>query len=172
MISLTLVRPGLTLADAQAMVFKEARLLDEQDFTAWLDLYAEDALFWMPAWRDDNSLTQDPDRELSLIYYRGRDNLRDRVTRMTSGLSPVSRILPRVTHVVSNVELGGEEDGESIVYSSFVTHAYDPRSDRLSYHFGRYRHGLRQIDGEWRIASKIIRLANDLVPTVLDVNAI
>ncbi|MBT2189042.1 aromatic-ring-hydroxylating dioxygenase subunit beta [Sphingobium nicotianae] len=169
---LTLERARLTLADAQALITREARLLDEQDFAGWLDLYTEDALYWMPAWRDDNSQTEDPDRELSLIYYRGRSNLRDRVTRLTSGLSPVSRTLPRVAHILSNVELGGMDGDEHVVFSSFVTHAYDPRSDRLSYHFGRYRHGLRQVDGEWRIASKIIRLANDLVPTVLDVNAI
>jgi 3-phenylpropionate/cinnamic acid dioxygenase small subunit len=168
----TLSRASLTLADAQALIFREARLLDAQDFKAWLELYTEDALYWMPAWRDDNTQTQDPDTELSLIYYRGRSNLKDRVTRLTSGLSPVSKILPRTVHIISNVELGGVEGDESIVHASFVTHAFDPRSDRISSHFGHYRHGLRQVEGEWRIASKIIRLANDLIPTVLDVNAI
>ena len=172
MSNLALDRVRLTLADAQAVITREARLLDEQDFTGWLALYTEDALYWMPAWRDDNTQTDDPDRELSLIFYRGRSNLRDRVTRLTSGLSPVSRTLPRVVHILGSVELAGIDGDESIVHSSFVTHAYDPRSDRLSHHFGRYRHGLRLVDGEWRIASKIIRLANDLVPTVLDVNAI
>jgi 3-phenylpropionate/cinnamic acid dioxygenase small subunit len=42
----------------------------------------------------------------------------------------------------------------------------------VSSHFGHYRHALRNVDGQWRIASKIVRLANDLIPTVLDVNAI
>ena len=172
MSNMILDRPGLTLADAQALLFREARLLDDQDFGGWLDLFTEDALYWMPAWRDDNRQTSDPDKELSLIYYRGRSNLRDRVTRLTSGLSPVSRLLPRVVHLISNVEILGFDGHDTLVGSSFVTHAFDPRSDRVSSHFGHYRHGLRAIDGEWRIASKIIRLANDLVPTVLDVNAI
>jgi len=162
----------LTLVEAQETVFREARLLDEQRFEDWLDLFVEDVLFWMPAWKDDTTLSGDPDRELSLIYYRGKENLRDRVDRLRSGLSPVSRILPRVTHSVTNVMLDAAEGDEGTVYSSFVTHSYQPRTDQLSFHFGRYEHGLVREEGQWKIARKIIYLANDLVPTVLDVNAI
>jgi benzoate/toluate 1,2-dioxygenase beta subunit len=163
---------GLTLPEAEALLFREARLLDLQDFKGWLDLYSEDVLFWMPAWREDNTLTEDPDRELSLIYYRGKDNLRDRVDRLTSGLSPVSRTLPRVVHLVSNVELVESRDDEATVRASFVAHAYAPRTDRVTSHFGHYEHGFRKTGDGWLISRKIVRLANDLIPTVLDVNAI
>lgn len=162
----------LSHAEAQALLFREARLLDDQDFKTWLDLFTEDALYWMPAWRDDNTLTEDPDRELSLIYYRGKDNLRDRVDRLTSGLSPVSKILPRVVHLIAGVTMAATGDEETIVHSSFATHAYAPRTDRISTHFGHYEHGFRRVDGTWLISRKVIRLANDLIPTVLDVNAI
>ena len=111
---------ALSLPDAEALLFREARLLDLQDFSGWLELYAEDVLFWMPAWREDNTLTEDPDQELSLIYYRGKDNLRDRVDRLTSGLSPVSRTLPRVVHLISNVEMVDDSEDEATVRSSFV----------------------------------------------------
>jgi 3-phenylpropionate/cinnamic acid dioxygenase small subunit len=162
----------LSQPEAQALIFREARLLDRQDFNAWLDLYTEDVLFWMPAWRDDGMQTEDPDRELSLIYYQGKDNLRDRVDRLTSGLSPVSKTLPRVTHLVSNVEIMDGDEDETRIMSAFVTHAYDPRTDQVRTHFGHYEHGLRRESDDWRIASKIVRLANDLIPTVLDINAI
>jgi len=162
----------LSLADAQALLFREARLLDDQDFTAWLDLFTEDALYWMPAWRENNTLTEDPDRELSLIFYRGKDNLRDRIGRLSSGLSPVSKTLPRVVHLVANVLLEEASEGRATVKSSFVAHAYAPRTDRVTSHFGHYEHGFRQVEGRWLIGHKIIRLANDLIPTVLDVNAI
>ena len=162
---------ALSLAGAQELLFREAHLLDARDFGGWLDLFTEDALYWMPAWRDDGTLTQDPDRELSLIYYRGKDNLRDRVDRLTSGLSPVSKILPRVVHLIGNVLLDGEDE-EPVVRSSFATHAYAPRSDRVTTHFGHYEHAFRYCDGKWLISRKVIRLANDLIPTVLDVNAI
>lgn len=163
---------GLSLADAQTLLFREARLLDEQDFEGWLDLFTEDALYWMPAWRENNTLTEDPDRELSLIYYRGKDNLRDRVGRLTSGLSPVSKTLPRVAHLVANVILEETSANRATVKSTFVAHAYAPRTDRVTSHFGHYEHGFEQLDGRWLIGRKIIYLANDLIPTVLDVNAI
>jgi benzoate/toluate 1,2-dioxygenase beta subunit len=163
---------ALTHEQAQAVIYREARLLDEQRFREWLDLFVDDVLYWMPAWKDEHTLSSDPDTELSLIYYRGKDNLKDRVDRLTSGLSPVSRILPRVVHSVTNVMLDAVEGDVATVSSSFVTHAYAPRTDKVTIHFGLYEHGLRQVDGEWLIARKIVRLANDLIPTVLDVNAI
>jgi 3-phenylpropionate/cinnamic acid dioxygenase small subunit len=159
-------------AEVEAIIYREAWLLDHQDFKGWLNLYAEDVLFWMPAWRDNNTLTQDPDRELSLIYYRGKDNLRDRVDRLTSGMSPVSRTLPRVVHLITNVMVAEVSETAATVQSSFATHAFAPRTDRVTTHFGHYEHDLRRHDAGWLISRKFVRLANDLIPTVLDINAI
>ena len=76
---------ALTQSEAERLLFEEAKLLDERRFKEWLALYVEDALYWMPAWRDDGTQTQNPERELSLIYYRGRRNLEDRKsTRLNS----------------------------------------------------------------------------------------
>jgi 3-phenylpropionate/cinnamic acid dioxygenase small subunit len=163
---------ALTHQEAQEVIFREARMLDEQRFEEWLDLFTEDALYWMPAWKDEFTLSSDPDTELSLVYYQGRDNLRDRVERLRSGLSPVSRLLPRVVHSITNVIVDAADEENATVTSSFVNHSYAPRTDRVSTHFGQYEHGLVNVVGEWRIARKIIRLANDVIPTVLDVNAI
>ena len=44
-------------------LYREARYLDDKDWDNWLDLYASDAEFWMPAWDDDDKLTQDPQNE-------------------------------------------------------------------------------------------------------------
>ncbi len=113
---------ALTQAEAEAAIYREARMLDEQRFEEWLDLFVEDVLYWMPAWKDDTTLSSDPDRELSLVYYRGKQNLRDRVDRLRSGLSPVSRILPRVVHSVTNVMVDRAEGDRGTVFrASSVT---------------------------------------------------
>ena len=39
---------GLSPADPVAFVVHEARLIDEQRFSEWLDLFAEDGRYWMP----------------------------------------------------------------------------------------------------------------------------
>ena len=156
-------------AEAAAFLYREGLLLDRRDFDGWLDLYTADCLFWMPAWRDDGTQTDDPDRELSLIYYRGRRNLEDRVERIRSPFSVASRVLPRVSHMIGNVL--AEAAGEAVVRtdSSFIVSSHDVRTNRSHAYFGRYEHELRLQDGAWKISRKVIRLMNDVVPTMLDV---
>ena len=159
-------------ADAAAFLYQEALLLDRGDYEGWLKLFTTDCLFWMPAWRDDGTQTEDPDRELSLIYYRGRRNLEDRVQRIRSPFSIASRVMPRVAHAISNVLVETADDTKVRLASSFVVNVYDVRSNRSHAYFGRYEHELRLESGAWKISRKIIRLMNDVVPTLLDVYGI
>lgn len=160
-------------ADAAAFLYREALLLDRGDYDAWLDLYSLDCLFWMPAWRDDGTQTEDPDRELSLIFYRGRRNLEDRVQRIRSPVSVAARVMPRVAHMIGNVLAEPVDGGSRVrVDSSFIVNVQDIRSHRAHAYFGRYEHELRLENGAWKISRKIIRLMNDVVPTMLDVYGI
>jgi benzoate/toluate 1,2-dioxygenase beta subunit len=162
----------MNTAEAAAILYREALLLDRFDLDPWLELYTPDCLFWMPAWRDDGTQTEDPDRELSLIYYRGRRNLEDRVKRIRSGFSVASVVMPRVAHMIGNVMIA--EAGETSIRldSSFIVNVHDVRVRRTHAYFGRYEHRLRLEDDRWRIEAKIIRLMNDVVPTMLDVYGI
>ena len=43
---------GVTEKDLVDFVYREARLLDEMRYDAWLALFTEDGYYWMPAeWR-------------------------------------------------------------------------------------------------------------------------
>jgi 3-phenylpropionate/cinnamic acid dioxygenase small subunit len=75
----------LSRMEVEDFLYREALLIDQGDWDAWLALYCPEAVFWVPAWRDEQTPTHDPDSELSLIYYRGRRNLEDRVWRLRSG---------------------------------------------------------------------------------------
>ena len=60
----------------------------------------------MPAWADDDQLTEDPQREISLIYYANRGGLEDRVFRIrTDRSSATSLPEPRTGHNITNVEI-------------------------------------------------------------------
>lgn len=163
---------ALGQGEAAAFLHREALLLDRFDFDPWLDLYTVDCLFWMPAWRDDGTQTDDPERELSLIYYKGRRNLEDRVKRIRSGFSVASVVMPRVAHMVGNVLTEAVDETTTRVDSSFIVNVHDVRTNRTYAYFGRYEHELRLEGGAWKISSKIIRLMNDVVPTMLDVYGI
>jgi benzoate/toluate 1,2-dioxygenase subunit beta len=158
----------LSRAGAEDLLYREAALLDEGAWDDWLALYTEDALFWMPAWRDEETPTSDPDSELSLIYYDGRRGLEDRVVRARSGQSVASRPRPRCLHVISNVRLIESKDDAAEIASAFTVFLHDVRADRTHHFFGHYRHALRREEGEWRIQRKQILLLNDTIPTVVD----
>jgi len=162
----------LTRAEAEELLYREALLLDTRHYVEWLELFTQDVEFWLPAWRDETSLTEDPTRELSLIYYRGRRNLEDRVMRLTSGLSTASVPPPRVVHVISNVLVLSSDESAAMVSAVFVCHRFDPRMNGEACFFGRYEYRLVPVDENWRIAHKKIILLNDTIPTVVDVNSI
>jgi 3-phenylpropionate/cinnamic acid dioxygenase small subunit len=42
----------VSLVAAIALVYREARLIDEKRFDEWYALFAEEALYWMPLARD------------------------------------------------------------------------------------------------------------------------
>jgi 3-phenylpropionate/cinnamic acid dioxygenase small subunit len=162
----------LTRAEAEDLLYREALLIDTQRFAEWLELFTPDVEFWMPAWRDETTTTEDPDRELSLIYYKGRRNLEDRVMRLTSGLSTASSPLPRVVHQVTNVMVLEAAEDAATVSAAFTCHRYDVRMNRADCFFGRYDYQLVRQGADWRIARKKITLLNDTIPTVVDVNSI
>ena len=91
--------------------YREARYLDDKDWDAWLALYAADASFWMPSWDDRDQLTEDPQREISLIWYGNRGGLEDRVFRIRTERSSATLPDTRTSHNLSNIELLGEDDG-------------------------------------------------------------
>ena len=68
----------LTLEQVRQFLYYEARLLDDRQWDDWLNCYSPQVVYWMPAWGDDDKLTRDPQREISLIYYPNRDGLEDR----------------------------------------------------------------------------------------------
>lgn len=160
---------ALTRAAAEDLLYREARALDERRYDDWLAMYAEDVVFWVPAWKDEATPTSDPASELSLIYYEGRQNLADRIWRMKSGLSNASDILARVVHMVGNVTVEPGEGGQDVVLSTFNAHYHDPRSNRTHVFFGLYRHVFRYDGNQWLIAAKTITLMNDCIPTVADI---
>jgi len=158
----------LTRSEAEDLLYREARALDERRFDNWLALYADDVIFWMPAWIDETTTTSDPDTQLSLIYYEGKQNLADRIWRLRSDLSNASEIPARVSHIVGNVIVERADAGEAVILSAFTAHHHDPRSDRTHVFFGHYRHVFRREGDVWLIAAKTIILMNDCIPTVAD----
>ncbi|KTT72241.1 MULTISPECIES: benzoate 1,2-dioxygenase small subunit [Sphingomonas] len=158
---------SLTYDRLLAFLYREARLLDDRQWDEWLECYAPHAVFWMPAWDDDDMLVEDPQREISLIYYPDRTGLEDRVFRIKTERSGASMPEPRTNHTVSNVEILGEADGQMQV--RFNWHTLSHRYNETLSFFGTSFYTIDTTGAQPLITNKKVVLKNDYIRQVIDV---
>lgn len=108
-----------SLTDVEALLYREARLLDERRFTDWLDLYTDDAVYWMPAAWNQASRTD----EVSL-FNDDRMTMEARVGRLMHPRAYAQLPPSRTMHLVGNVHLAGEVDGLLRVQSNCLFHEF------------------------------------------------
>ena len=155
---------------ARELVALEGWLIDQRDWDAWLELYTEDAEYWLPCWDDEYTLTQDPNTELSLIYYNSRAGLEDRVFRLRTERSLASTPLPRTCHMTDVAAVTASTNGDIVVQSNWTTHSY--RLTKAHSFFGQQTHTLRTTDDGLKIAKRKVIVANDRIPNVLDIYSV
>lgn len=155
------------LASIAAFLYREARLLDDRQWDQWLELYATDVTYWMPAWDDDDQPTEDPHSQISLIYYPSRDGLEDRVFRIKTERSGASTPEPRTSHAVNNIEVLEDRGGEIDLRYNF--HTLSHRYKTTDQFFGTCFVTLRREEQGYLIARKKILLKNDYIRQVIDV---
>ncbi|MCW5709467.1 benzoate 1,2-dioxygenase small subunit [Shinella sp.] len=150
-----------------AFLYKEARLLDDRQWDEWLTCYAPDVTYWMPAWDDDDQITEDPHSQISLIYYPSRDGLEDRVFRIKTERSGASTPEPRTCHMIANVEVVAERGEEVDLRYNF--HTLNHRYKVTDHFFGTVFATLRKGGGGFVISNKKIVLKDDYIRQVIDV---
>ncbi|MDO9711606.1 benzoate 1,2-dioxygenase small subunit [Paracraurococcus lichenis] len=161
-------RAAFTRQDAEAFLYREARALDDKDWDAWLAFYAADAEFWMPAWDDDDRLTEDPQTEISLIWYGNRGGLEDRVFRIrTERSSATSLPEPRTSHSISNVEILEQAGGLVRLRCNWVTFSY--RYKTTDTYFGTSFYTIDTTGEQPLIRAKKVVLKNDYIHHVVDI---
>ncbi|PRA53636.1 MULTISPECIES: benzoate 1,2-dioxygenase small subunit [Pseudomonas] len=148
-------------------LYREARYLDDKDWDNWLELYAADASFWMPSWDDNDELTEDPQREISLIWYGNRMGLEDRIFRIKTERSSASVPDTRTSHNISNIELLEQADGLCKV--RFNWHTLSFRYKTVDSYFGCSFYTLDVRGDSPLIKAKKVILKNDYVRQVIDV---
>ncbi|MBA1201124.1 MULTISPECIES: benzoate 1,2-dioxygenase small subunit [Pseudomonas] len=148
-------------------LYREARYLDDCQWEQWLELYAPDATFWMPSWDDNDNLTEDPQSEISLIWYGNRSGLEDRVFRIQTERSSATIPDTRTSHNISNIEIIEEADGQCKVRFNWNTLSFRYKSN-FSY-FGTCFYTLDMRGEQPLIKAKKVVLKNDYVRQVIDI---
>jgi benzoate/toluate 1,2-dioxygenase beta subunit len=150
-----------------AFLYREARYLDDRDWDSWLALYDENAVFWMPAWDDDGELTDDPQSQVSLIYYARRAGLEDRVFRIRTERSSATIPDTRTSHNLSNIEVLEQADG--IVKLRFNWHTMSIRYNHTDHFCGTSFYTLDVSGASPVIKDKKVVLKTDYIRHVIDV---
>ncbi|MBK0869531.1 MAG: benzoate 1,2-dioxygenase small subunit [Saccharopolyspora sp.] len=152
----------------QAFLYREARYLDDREFEKWLECYHPDVEFWMPAWDVDDTLTTDPQTEISLIYYSNRGGLEDRVFRIRTDRSAATSIPePRTGHNINNVEVVEDRGDEVDIRFNWFTLYY--RYQNVDTYFGTSFYTLDMSGEEPLITRKKVVLKNDYIHHVVDI---
>jgi 3-phenylpropionate/cinnamic acid dioxygenase small subunit len=144
------------LAGVSAFLFHEAQLLDERRFEEWLELFTEDAIYWVPQGDESDHL-----RRVS-IAYDDRRRLHERVLRLLSGFAFAQDPPSRTCHVIGNVRIVGDEDGALGVASNVLV--AEARRNVQTLYAGHVEHRLVSEGDGYKIRRKVIRLVNSDVP--------
>ena len=138
--------------DVVSFVLREARLLDERRFAEWLDLFADDGVYWIPTQPAQRS----PHEALSLIY-EPKSLLAMRIERLQRGEMHVQSPPSRTVHHVSAVEVDGEEAHSSLIVAEW-------RAGEARWFAARVTHKLRKHAGGFQIVLKRVDLTDGEAP--------
>jgi len=103
-------------AEAEALLAREARLLDGAQFRDWLSMFVPECLLWAPT----TPTGGDPRREVAVIF-DDRRRMEDRIYRLETGFA-WSQVPPsRTTRLVTNVEVfAARDDSRRMVRANFL----------------------------------------------------
>ena len=138
--------------NAEQFLYHEARLLDTQQLEAWLELFTEDATYWVPLEREQ----KDP-LETSSIIHDDRTLLELRVKQARHPRAHARLPLARTVHQVGNVI--AEETGDEVKVTSTLQ-VVEFRNEKQRLHGALVEHRLRRTGDSFRIAHKRVDLVN------------
>jgi 3-phenylpropionate/cinnamic acid dioxygenase small subunit len=159
-------------ADVEDFYYHETDLLDERRFRDWLELLAEDIIYFMPIRRNvkfGQHAARENTRQGEGISWFDEDKwtLTKRVDQILTGVHYAEEPLSRITHIVSNVQIKAarpriDDMREIDVTSRFLV--YQNRVQYETYIFvGRRHDTLRLTEMGLRVARREILLEQNIL---------
>ncbi len=135
--------------EVEQFLYREARLMDENRYSDWLDLFADPCTYWIPS----NEEAFDPNLHVSILY-ADRRILESFVKRLIDGKAFAQSPPSRLRRMVSNIEINATESID--VRANFLITEVRKHVQRLHAGSSEYRLA-RETDG-FRIAFKKVTL--------------
>jgi 3-phenylpropionate/cinnamic acid dioxygenase small subunit len=161
---------GELFREVEALLYAEARMLEENRFDDWLACLTDDIRYWMPVQESlDFSAKQAAVVEGFALYDDDKKSLELRVLRIQTGEAHAEVPPSSTLRLLSNIIVEPASTAESYnVHSSFMV--YQERRGQHGVNFyGRRSDVLRRVRGELKLASRKIELAQAILPTAISI---
>ncbi|MPZ15446.1 MAG: 3-phenylpropionate/cinnamic acid dioxygenase subunit beta [Chloroflexi bacterium] len=147
--------------EIEQFLYREADLLDDRKYEAWLGLFTEDARYWMPMRRNVSSEELEheftAERHEMAWFDETKGTLVDRVKQIRTGVHWAEEPFSRISHVVSNVRILEAGAEEVRVRCRFIVYR-NRMVEEQSLFVGSRIDTLRRAGRSWQIARREIYL--------------
>jgi 3-phenylpropionate/cinnamic acid dioxygenase small subunit len=144
---------GIGLQEAMEFIWREADLLDVQDYTAWLALWTTSGHYVVPIERDSDDFAA----HLNIVYDDHSMRIA-RVERLSSSASMSAAPSARTVRTVSRFRIMTETEGG--VEVRCAQHLVEYKYDRTRMLAADVTYWLVRRDADLALERKIVRLAN------------
>jgi 3-phenylpropionate/cinnamic acid dioxygenase small subunit len=153
--------------EIEEFLYEEAELLDQRHFTEWLDLLADDIVYFMPMRRNvafgQHAASENTRLGQDISWFdEDKWTLGKRVEQIMTGVHWAEEPLSRVCRMVSNVQLVDATPSLAAPREVDVRSRFLVYQNRVEYEtnlfVGKRMDRLRHIDGQWKIARREIVL--------------
>lgn len=137
-------------------LYREANLLDERNFGAWLDLLDETLVYRMPlrVTREKGD-KEDIIKEMTFLEESKR-SLVTRVSRLKTSSAWAEDPPSRTRHFISNIMITEQSESEVHVTSYFQMLRSRGSKTDVEQIFGHREDILQNTDGQWKLVNRII----------------
>ena len=166
------------IREVEPFLYREARLLDERSFHEWLELFTEDARYWMGGRSNRYPKSSkaiailDPDRYVEddlaqagelAIFDETKETLARRVARLDTGMAWAEDPPSRTRHLIANIEVEpGDTVSELTVCCNFIVYRSRAETEQ-DFYVGARCDVLRRIDGALKIARRKLTLNQNVL---------
>lgn len=157
--------------EIEEFLIAEADLLDDRRFEEWLDLFTDDARYWMPLVRNiqyrDNARQFSREGLDNAWMDEGKETLAQRVKQLGTGIHWAEEPQSRMSHMVTNIRIlsttpDAASPAELVVKSRILVYRNRLETE-VDILVGKRKDTLRRTEQGWKIARREIYLDQNVL---------
>jgi benzoate/toluate 1,2-dioxygenase beta subunit len=139
----------------EQFLYRQAELVDTKQWQAYIDLFAPEGVYWMPAHPAQTTGDGEPS-----IFFEDRNLMTIRMKRMHHPRAWSQKTQWGTSHVVSNVQIEAHDAKSGAVVCRSRFHMLEFRRDQSRHFAGSYIHRLVKAPDGYRIGLQRVDMVN------------